>query len=151
MMRNLFRVGDKGALAFWLWSNVEIPAGAWFNIRVTPGEYSDLHFPTVSNERVLVRALDKTTIQVRFPAALPADSEISLGAGRFIMAAHAEPFAFPAPVLVTKTDAAGQTVLAGSANFPVTLDRVRMMGMGEPVARGAQYPAIVIAYDVAVT
>lgn len=151
MMRNLFRVGDKGALGFWLWSNVEIPAGAWFNIRVTPGEYSDFHFPAVSNASVLVRALDKTTIQVRFPGPLPADSSIALGAGRFVMAAHAEPFGFPAPALVTKTDAAGQTVLAGSQNFPVGLDRLRLIGMGEPVARAAQYPAIVVAYDVART
>lgn len=149
MIRNLFAAGDKGVFSFVLWTNIAIPATAWLQFRLAPGEYSEMHFPSFVNNAVSMWAIDKTNIRVRFQRDISAGEEIMLGSGQFICGVTPEPYAFPSPVLDTMDDGAGGTALFCSKNFPGDMDITRMIADSTPIGRSATKPAIVVGYSVA--
>lgn len=150
-MTNIIAHGDRFKLNLWLWANTTIPAKAWFEIACAKHEYGDFHMPTVTGEHFQTRHVGadehgRARVRITFIREWAGQHAIPLNAATCRCNAVVEPWAFPAPVFQYRTNEKGSTEPFISTLMPMM--QMRIITLGEPIARSDKYPALAVIYQV---
>lgn len=149
-MTNIIAHNDRFKLNLWLWTNAAIPAKAWFEIACAKHEYGDFHMPTSSANSVTetrhVGADEhgRARVRITFIREWAGQHAIPLNEATCRCNAVVEPFGFPRPVFRYKD---GPNV-TGYLMSGMPMAEMRIIPLGEPIARSDKCPALAVIYQV---